>query len=117
MKRENAQIIFLIDFQQCFLKFFGRKSLFHFFVSGLLHFFTRMFSLPCNFPHRSKFCRKEDFSTIKVTSKKVMEHNVDISTREITSKTYAETTGILRPSKLHRKKYVEKKLEYFDQQN
>ena len=76
-----------------------------------------MFSLPCNFPHRSKFCRKEDFSTIKVTSKKVMGHNVDISTREITSKTYTETTGVLRPSKLHRKKYVEKKLEYFDQQN
>ena len=55
----------------------------------------------------------------EITSKKARGSKVGFSTIEITSKMYVETRWIFRPSKLHRKKYVEttKRREFFDQRN
>ena len=79
-----------------------------------------MFSLACNLTKNNvEFLPVEisskkvqannvGFSIIKITWDKVGENSVNFLTRDITSEKCVETTWVVRPSKLNRKKYLEK---------
>ena len=55
----------------------------------------------------NKVNRNVNISTREITSKKIRGNNVDFETIEITSKKYVVTTWIFRTAKLRPKKYLE----------